>query len=94
MWPRRHYGVRTVDGKVSESGTGGTLNLSIMAAEKEEDWIKGFTTDRSDFFLSDLGKCKSGASLEVNVVGKREGCQCGQWRAREEIGVRAIWGRW
>ena len=65
-----------------------------MTAEEEEDWIEGFTTDRSDFFLSDLGKCESGTSLEVNVVGKGECGQRGQGRAREEIGVRAIWERW
>ena len=71
----------TVNSKISESGTSSTLNLSVMAAEEEEDWIEGFTADRSNLFLCDLSKCKSGASLKVNVVGKRECCQRGQWRA-------------
>ena len=61
-----------------------------MAAEQEEDWIEGFAADGSDLFLCDFCKCESGASLEVNVVGKRECCQRGQWRAREEVGIRAI----
>ena len=64
-----------------------------MAAEEKEDWIEGFAADRSDFFLSDFCECESGASLEVDVVGKRECCQRGQRRAREEVGIRAIWGR-
>ena len=64
-----------------------------MAAEKEQDWIEGFATDGSDLFLRNFGKCESGASLEVDVVGKRECCQRGQWGTREEVGIRAIWGR-
>ena len=62
-----------------------------MAAEEEEDWIEGFATDGSNLFLGDFGKCESGTSLKVNVVGKRECCQRGQRGAREEVGVRAIW---
>jgi len=61
-----------------------------MAAEEKEDWIEGFAADRPDLFLRDFCKCESGASLEVNVVGKRECCQRGQGRTREEVGIRAI----
>lgn len=61
-----------------------------MAAEEEEDRVEGFATDRPDLFLSDFCKREGGAALEVNVVGKRECCQRGQWRTREEVGVRAI----
>jgi len=64
-----------------------------MTAEEEEDWIEGFATDWSDLFLSDFGKREGGAPLEVNVVGKRECCQRGQWGSREEVGIGAIWGR-
>ena len=64
-----------------------------MAAEEEKDWIKGFTTDRSNLFLGDFCKCESGASLKVDVVRKGECCQRGQRRAREEVGIRTIWGR-
>jgi hypothetical protein len=90
--PRHHHGVHTIYGKVSKSSTGGTLDFGVMAAEEEEDWIKGFTTNGSDLFLGDFCKCKRGASLKVNVVGKGECCQRGQWGAREEVGIRPIWG--
>ena len=62
-----------------------------MAAEEEENRIKGFTTNRSDLFLGDLCKCKRGAPLKVNIVGKGECCQRGQWGAGEEVGIRSIW---
>ena len=88
---QHHYRILTVDGKVSESGAGSTLNFGIMAAEKEEDGIKGFAANGSDLFLSDFSKSKSGAPLEVDVVGKRECCQRGQRGTREEVGIRAIW---
>jgi hypothetical protein len=92
MSSQRCHDVRTVDGKISKSGTSSTLDLGVMAAEEKEDRIKCFTTYGSDLFLGYFSECKSGASLEVNVVGKRECCQRGQWGAREEVGVRAILG--
>lgn len=80
----------TVDGKVSEGSASSTLNLGVVAAEEEEDWIEGFAADGSNLFLGDFSERESGAPLKVNVVGKRECCQRGQRRAREEVGVRAI----
>jgi hypothetical protein len=90
---QHRLGIRTVDGKVSEGGASGTLNFGVMAAEEEENWIEGFAADRSNLLLGDFCKCESGAPLKVNIVGKRECCQRGQWGAREEVGIRAIWGQ-
>lgn len=71
----------TVDSKVSKGGAGGALNLGIVAAEEEEDWIEGFATDRSDLFLGYFSECEGGAPLEINVVGKRKCRQRSKRRA-------------
>ena len=50
-----------------------------MATEEEEDGVKRIPTDWADFLLSDFGKRECGAALEVDVVGKRECGQRGEW---------------
>ena len=76
--------------KVSEGSTGSLLNTSVMTVEEAEDWIEGFVFDELIPFLSNFHKRKGGPSLKVNIFRKRERCQCGQWRTREEVSIGAI----
>ena len=76
--------------KVFEGNAGSLLNIIVMTVEKAENWIEGFVFNEVIHVLSDFCKRKSGLSLKVNTLRKRECCQCGQWRAREEVGIGAI----
>ena len=62
-----------------------------MAAKEEEDRIQGVATNRANFLLGNLGESKSCATLQVNVVGKGECSQRGEWRPREEVGRGAVY---
>ena len=86
-----HRKIPTVnDGKVCEGIAGGLLNTSVMTVEEAEDWIEGFVFDELILFLGNFNKREGGLSLKVNIFRKRERCQCGQWRAREEVSIGAI----
>ena len=87
-----HRKIPTVDRKVFEGIAGSLLNIGVRTVEEAEDWIEGTVFDTSILFLSNFYKCNGGTSLKVDVFGKRERCQCDQRRAREEIGIRTIWG--
>ena len=82
--------IPTVNSKAFEGNGGGLLNAGITTVEEAKDWFEDFVFDTSYHFLSNFCKCKGGPSLKANVFGKRERCQCGQWRAREEVGARTI----
>lgn len=57
-----------------------------MATKEEEDGIEGVTTDRADLLLGNLGESEGGAALQVDIVGKGECGQRGQWWSFEEVG--------
>ena len=80
----------TVHGQVAKSGTCGPLDLGVMAREEEEDGVEGVAADRADLLFSDLGKGERRATLKVDVVGKGECGQRGEWRPREEVGRGAV----
>ena len=80
----------TVHGQVAKSGTCGPLDLGVMAGEEEEDGVEGVAADGADLLFSDLGKGERRATLEVDVVGKGECGQRGEWRPREEVGRGAV----
>ena len=85
-----HRKIPTVNvGKVCEGIAGGLLNTSVMTVEEVEDWIEGFVFNELILFPSNFYKCKGGLSLKVNISRKRECCQCGQWRVREEVSICA-----
>ena len=75
--------------KVFEGSAGSLLDTSVMTVEEAEDWIEGFVFDELILFLSDFNKREGGLSLKVKILRKRERCQCGQWRVREEVSICA-----
>ncbi len=62
-----------------------------MAAEEKEDRIKGIPPDGANLLLCDFRKCKSGASLEVDIVREGEGCERSKGGTSEEIGGCAVY---
>ena len=86
-----HRKIPTVDvGKVFERSAGSLLNIGVVTVEEVEDWIESFVFDELIIFLSNFYKRKGGLLLKVNIFRKRERCQCGQWRTREEVSICAI----
>ena len=85
-----HGEIPTVNSKVFEGRAGGLLNTGVMTVEEVEDRIEGFVSNGSIFILSNFCKCKGGDSLKDNAFGQQEFFQCVQWRAREEVSIRAI----
>ena len=86
-----HRKIPTVNiGEVFEGSAGSLLNTGVVTVEEAEDWIEGFVFDELIFFLSNFYKRKGSLSLKANIFGKRERCQCSQWRAREEVSICAI----
>lgn len=71
--------LRTVHRQIAQRRTGCSLHLGVMAAEEEEDGIKSVSTNWPDFLLGDFSESKGGTALQVDIVGKREGCQRVQW---------------
>ena len=71
------WSIRTIYSQISQSRTGSPLHFGIMAAEEEEDGVERVPTDGTDLFLGDFGERERSATLEVDIVGKRE---CGQRR--------------
>ena len=61
-----------------------------MAAEEEEDGVECVAADLADLLLCNLGKGKCGTPLKVDIVGKRECCQRGEWGSLEEVGLCSI----
>ena len=88
--PPTRLGVRTVHRKVSQSRTCSPLHFGVVAAEEEEDGVERVAADGADLLFSDLGKGECRATLEVDVVGKGECGQRGEWRPREEVGRGAV----
>ena len=89
---RWHRKIPTVNREVFEGSAGSVLNIGVRTVEEVEDGIEDIAFDASILFLSNFCKCNGSPSLKVDVFGKRERPQCGQWRAREEVGIRTIWG--
>ena len=92
-WVQETRARRTVYCQITESSTGCTLNLGVLAGEQEEYRIKRVPTNRTDFFLGDFSKCQCSTALQVDIVRERECCQSGEGGALEEIGCCAICGR-
>ena len=61
-----------------------------MAGKEEQDGVERVTANRPYFFLGDFGESKCRAALEVDIVGKGECGQCGEWRATKEICRRPV----
>ena len=91
--PPTRLGVRTVHRKVSQSRTCSPLHFGIVTAQKEKDRVECVAPNGSDLLLSNLGECKCRATLEINIVRKRECGQRGKWCPREEVGGGSVWRR-
>ena len=85
--------LRTVHGQIAKSGASSPLNFCVVTAEEEEDRVECVAPNGSDLLLSNLGECKCRATLEINIVRKRECGQRGKWCPREEVGGGSVWRR-
>lgn len=61
-----------------------------MTTEKEKNGVQGVPAHRPNLFLGDFGKSEGSTSLQINIVGERQGCQCSQRRADEKVGCGSI----
>ena len=71
-----HQKIPTVSSEVFEGSASSLLNTNITTVEEVEDRIEGFSFDGLLLFLSNFCECKGGRSLKVEVLRKRECCQC------------------
>jgi hypothetical protein len=61
-----------------------------MAGEEEQDGVERVAADRTDFFLGDLSESKRRTALKIDIVGKGECGQRGEWGASEKVGCRPV----
>lgn len=66
------------------------MYLDIIVLEEEKDRIKRISTDFPYITFSDLGKCETGAPLEVNVVRIDEGAESIERRSSKEISLSSV----
>ena len=69
----------TVDGQVTKSGTSSPLNLVIVTRQEVQDRVKRIPPDLPNLLFGDFSKRQSSRTLEVDIIGKREGGERGQW---------------
>ena len=50
-----------------------------MTRQEVEHRIKRIPPDLPDLLFSDFGKCQSGRTLEIDIIGKGEGGERSQW---------------
>ena len=62
----------TINGQVAKCCASRPLDLSVMAAKEEEDGVQRIPANLANLFFGNLGKCKSRATLEVDVFGEGE----------------------
>ncbi len=62
----------------------------IMASQEVQHGIQRISSDLAHLLLGDLGKCEGGGSLEVHIVGKREGGERSEGGTGEEVSGSAV----
>ena len=91
--PRQRVLLRTINGQITQRRACSPLHFGIVTAQKEKDRVECVAPNGSDLLLSNLGECECRATLEINIVRKRECGQRGKWCPREEGGGGSVWRR-
>lgn len=81
----------TIDSQIAQRGRSSPLHLRIVTRQEAQHRVERVPPDLPHFLLGDLGKCKRGRALQIDIVREGQRGQSGEGRAGKEVGCCPVY---